>query len=224
MITFLGAVWPASLTPKGVVAQGCLYDHTLDATTLSFLPDQLQFAAPKRQAEFLAGRACVVRALAQLGSPDTDVGIGSDRAPIWPSGVVGSITHAKGYAAALVALSSASHGLGIDTEQMLADDYAAKLMPQVGSSAEWALLLDHFPAGQAFAVLFSAKEALYKAVYPKAQRFIGFEEVVCVACDARTRLITVPRDVAAKPNMMDVIAIDYVMANQRVYTLCHLTG
>ena len=49
------------------------------------------------------GRACARAALANLGQGEAVIGIDEAGAPLWPAGVVGSITHTKGYAAALVA-------------------------------------------------------------------------------------------------------------------------
>ena len=60
-------------------------------------------AAPKRRRDFALGRACARAALSDLGQPDAVIGQGENGAPLWPAGVVGSITHTKGYAAALVA-------------------------------------------------------------------------------------------------------------------------
>ena len=67
---------------------------------LAHLPEPLRAAAPKRQREFLAGRHCAAHALRTAGLPET-VGL-QDRAPIWPKGAVGSISHSDARVVAVV--------------------------------------------------------------------------------------------------------------------------
>src|SRR5277367_2552834 len=69
------------------------------------LPRELDRAVRARRTEFLAGRACARSALRKLadGRADDAIPIGPDRAPVWPAGIVGAITHAHGFAAAAVA-------------------------------------------------------------------------------------------------------------------------
>ena len=50
-------------------------------------------AVPARRAEFAAGRRAAHRAMERLGVPAAPVAMGSDRAPVWPPGVIGSISH-----------------------------------------------------------------------------------------------------------------------------------
>src|ERR1700720_1454604 len=103
-----------------------LLDYTDDAValplsveTLSRLPQSLRHATQKRQREFLAGRWCAKQALQCLGAGSTHVAIAEDRAPIWPGGVVGSITHTGDFAAAAVAWAADVAALGIDSEQII---------------------------------------------------------------------------------------------------------
>jgi hypothetical protein len=62
----------------------------------------LRNSVPKRQAEFVAGRICAREALTGWGHDNVVVGIGAHREPIWPQGLLGSITHCADYAAAVV--------------------------------------------------------------------------------------------------------------------------
>src|SRR5262245_35993885 len=59
-----------------------------------------------RREEFLTARTCARQALMQLGFPMLPIRRGKKREPIWPAGVVGSITHCQGYRAAAVAMQS----------------------------------------------------------------------------------------------------------------------
>ena len=49
-----------------------------------------------RKLEFNMGRAYARSALSKLGVHDADLPMGGDRAPVWPEGLTGSITHAAG--------------------------------------------------------------------------------------------------------------------------------
>jgi 4'-phosphopantetheinyl transferase EntD len=69
-----------------------------------------------RRRELENGRQVAKRALAALGVAASDLPIGKDRAPQWPEGIVGSLSHAGSYVAAAVARSSAVAALGIDVE------------------------------------------------------------------------------------------------------------
>ncbi|MEI8635195.1 hypothetical protein P4S72_30355 [Vibrio sp. PP-XX7] len=67
------------------------------------LPDTLHRAVLKRKCEFLAGRLCAKRAMAECGiNAETTLGIGEHREPLWPEGVIGSISHCDTQAVAVV--------------------------------------------------------------------------------------------------------------------------
>nr|WP_245651785.1 hypothetical protein [Streptosporangium amethystogenes] len=66
--------------------------------------------------EFTTARWCARDALGHLGYPPMPVLPGAKGAPVWPPGVVGSITHCAGYRAAAVARSGDVATLGIDAE------------------------------------------------------------------------------------------------------------
>ena len=69
--------------------------------THGLLPEEapaIARAIPKRQAEFAAGRRAARAALTTLGHPAQAIPVGDRRAPIWPQGTVGAITHDQGHA------------------------------------------------------------------------------------------------------------------------------
>ena len=73
-------------------------------------------AVPKRRREFATGRGCARAALNRLGEPPVPILRGPQGAPLWPAGVVGSITHCDGYRAAAVARTSDIATVGLDAE------------------------------------------------------------------------------------------------------------
>ena len=134
-------------------------------------------AVEKRRREFTTGRLCARTALAKLGVPSVPVLRGERGAPMWPTGVVGSITHCEGYRAAAVAYRSDLVSLGIDAEPDL--PLAEGLLSEVGHADEIECVRELTrlrPAGPSWdRLLFCAKEALYKAWFPLTGRWLGFE-------------------------------------------------
>jgi 4'-phosphopantetheinyl transferase EntD len=120
-------------------------------------------AAGKRRRDFALGRACARAALEQLGHGNAVIGKCDDGAPHWPQGVVGSITHATGYAAALVGQASLFSGIGVDAERL--DGVTEALWPRLFDGKECAHLssLDGTARSLAATLFFSAKESCYKA-------------------------------------------------------------
>src|ERR1700724_3380486 len=114
----------------------------------------------------------------------THVAMAEDRAPIWPDGVVGSITHTGDFAAAAVAWAADIAGLGIDSEQII-DPAAARDIADVCMVDEATL----FKAahGRSFCefctFVFSAKEAVYKCLFPLTRKFLEFSDVRITSFD-----------------------------------------
>ncbi len=104
--------------PKGVcVAAGRALETPL--TTLE--RESLGTVCAERMREFQSGRAYAKHALAMIGINNIDLPMGPDRKPMWPTGVVGSITHVRCghdqlYAAAAVAPTEIALAVGIDFE------------------------------------------------------------------------------------------------------------
>lgn len=118
-------------------------------------------SAEKRRRDFALGRACARAALANLGHGDVVIAKGSDGAPLWPSGLAGSITHTAGYAAALAGEQRRFAGIGIDAEQV--GGVMPDLWPRLFTAAEQDNLRAASDPLLAATLLFSAKEASYKA-------------------------------------------------------------
>jgi 4'-phosphopantetheinyl transferase EntD len=134
-------------------------------------------AVEKRRREFASGRGCAHRALERLGIPAAPVAAGERGEPLWPAGVVGTIAHCRGYRGCAVARATHLLTIGIDAEpneplpQGLIGDVARP--EELGPLGE---LARADPAVHWDRLLFSAKEAVYKAWYPLAQRWLGFED------------------------------------------------
>lgn len=135
-------------------------------------------AVAKRHREFAAGRAAAHQAMAQVGHAPTAIPVGKNRAPVWPDGLVGSISHTHSCAMAVVAKPNPVgpervRGLGIDVEEdkPLAND----LWPAICSAQEQDWLRAQTNPGQMAKVIFSAKEAAYKCQFILSARYYGFD-------------------------------------------------
>lgn len=163
-----------SLLPAGVVGREVIGEQP----TMRLFPEEEQLVAravDNRRREFAAGRYCARQVLGELGYPQAPLLSGPKREPLWPPGVVGSITHCHGYAAAVAALAGAVPVLGIDAEpdEPLPDG----VLDVVSSPEERAWLADAPDRGPHWGrVLFSAKESVYKAWFPLTGRWLGFED------------------------------------------------
>ncbi len=141
-------------------------------------------AASRRQAEFARGRACAHAALATLGL-DGPIGRGADRAPRWPAGAIGSITHCAGYVAAAVARADQVRALGIDAEP--AAPLPPEVLGQIASPSERAHLAT-LPADHPWdRLLFAIKESVYKAWAPATGRWLDFADAEVAIAPAAGR-------------------------------------
>lgn len=127
-------------------------------------------AVERRRREFVTGRACARQALVRLGVRAGEIPAGPRGEPIWPAGVVGSITHCAGYRACAVASAADVRGLGIDAEPDL------PLRPDVLAEVAQPAELDSARGAGADPgrLVFCAKEAVYKAWYPLTERWLDF--------------------------------------------------
>jgi len=163
----------------------------LDVARVDGLPADIAASVPKRRLSFIAGRLCAEHALRRLGLASA-VGRGSQREPLWPAGVLGTITHTDATACALVApagragRADARYGLGIDSQTIVDDAGLEAVLSVCCTPAERGPLLERFPAGEhglAGTIVFALKEAFYKAVFPTVQRFVDFDELEVQAID-----------------------------------------
>ena len=148
-------------------------------------------ASQRRRREFATARGCAHAALAGLGLPPAAILPDRRGAPIWPEGVVGSITHCSGYRAAAVAPAGQVAAVGLDAEpnRPLRTDGMLDVIAREQERARLAELAGQGPGVCWDKLLFSAKEAVYKAWFPLTGRWLGFEEA-CVDFDPASGTFT----------------------------------
>ncbi|MCE0488163.1 4'-phosphopantetheinyl transferase family protein [Ornithinimicrobium sediminis] len=138
-----------------------LLSPSVAAYEVSLLPSD-PTPAVRREAEFRAGRAAAAAALADIGV-DGQVGRGTDRRPLWPSGVVGSISHCGHLAVAVAAPGTAFRALGVDVEDLgdVDDEVRAVVLTPTEQAA-----LEATGGSALLGIVFSVKESAYKCWSP----------------------------------------------------------
>ena len=137
----------------------------------------IQNAVDKRQQEFGAGRLCARKAIARLGIEDSPLPKGPDGPPVWPAGIVGVISHSNVWCGAAVARQEDICGIGLDIETInrVSMQIAKKVLTSL--EMEWVNFGDE-EAQKRLALLFSAKETIFKCVTPVYGKWFGFYDMV----------------------------------------------
>jgi 4'-phosphopantetheinyl transferase EntD len=170
----------SALFGEGVMAAQVRLEDTLEPLH----PEEeiaLGRARPERLLEFRAGRHAAREALALLGVGPVPIPRDTDRAPIWPRGVVGTITHVRregiGWAGAAAAHLETWQAVGLDAE--LDSPLEAALWRRVLTPSELERLRqrDEDEQGIHAKVIFSAKECVYKCQYTLTRQFLEFADV-----------------------------------------------
>jgi 4'-phosphopantetheinyl transferase EntD len=164
------------ILPPGVIA----VEAREDESEASLFPEEeliVGAAVIKRRREFTTARLCAHAALEQLGFPAAPILTGERGEPLWPTGAVGSITHCDGYRACAAGRRGEIVTIGIDAEPNAA--LPQGLLGDIACPHERPGLLrlrSEFPRVHWDRLLFSAKESVYKAWFPLAGRWLGFED------------------------------------------------
>ncbi|MFG3442573.1 4'-phosphopantetheinyl transferase [Nonomuraea sp. NPDC047897] len=179
----LAALLPAPVAVEETFAEG----------TGMLLPEEealVTGAGPRRARDVADGRTCARRALSRLGAQPGPVLRTDSGAPLWPPGVVGSITHCAGYRAAAVAWRREVPVIALDAEPGLPVPRRVIDGITLPEERAWLERLDAEQPEVAWGrLLFSAKEAVYKAWYPLTGRWLGFADAV-ISVDAAAGTFT----------------------------------
>ncbi|MGV3346831.1 4'-phosphopantetheinyl transferase [Enterobacteriaceae bacterium LUAb1] len=152
-------------------------EHFRDTLFLDYMisfTERLSTAVIKRRAEYLAGRIAAQRLLKEEGVI-CPVGMQSDRSPHWPSGWTGSITHTDKYAISIIAPKSEGIFLGVDMEKLNPRVIKNTAEIFLTSAEKINIEITGIESHIAFLIAFSAKESLFKALYPLTGNYFGFD-------------------------------------------------
>ena len=162
------------------VATACCRIADADARMHPAEYASIKHAAETRQQEFSAGRMCARQALKHLGVFAGPLRKLPNRSISWPEGIIGTVSHNEIWCGAAVARRCDVAGIGLDIETVAR--IGEKLWRQILTTEErtW---LDRQPAAESqqwAALIFSAKEAVYKCIAALVPQRIEFMDAVIV--------------------------------------------
>ena len=129
-----------------------------------------------RRESFSQGRLAAAQAMRELGIENPlPVLRGKDREPLWPDGVLGSITHCGPWSVAVVAKRTPFGALGVDLEDVRR--FREDISAQVCTDSELGWIARSRKRLFRAARIFSAKEAVFKALYPLCHCYFEFKDV-----------------------------------------------
>jgi 4'-phosphopantetheinyl transferase EntD len=137
-------------------------------------------AGQTRRQEFATGRAAAHEAMKAMQMAPAAVPVGAERRPEWPAGLVGSITHTREFAICCLARDSDYVGIGLDLEN------AGSVGQDVRAALFTVAERRRIRGGADTTRLFCAKEAVYKAINPRAREFVDFHDVEIDLAPGRT--------------------------------------
>ena len=123
----------------------------------------------QRSLEYSSGRRVAHKALSIAIGESLPI-LMDQRRPVWPKGWVGSISHTKNKAAAVLGRECDYAGIGIDLA--LQNSVTERIAERITTPSERTTLTADLATQ-----IFSAKEAVYKAVNPISREFLGMRDV-----------------------------------------------
>ncbi|MCL2737080.1 MAG: 4'-phosphopantetheinyl transferase superfamily protein [Propionibacteriaceae bacterium] len=166
-----------SIVPDGVQVVAATQDVSLD-TLWPGEWERVSAEPAARQGEYATVRDCARTAVGALGVAPGPILADSRGAPVWPDGIIGAMTHCRGYRAAAAARRGWLRSIGIDAEPAAA--LPERVLERISSKREqaWIAMLARKDASIPWdRILFSMKESMYKAWYPVATTGLGFHDV-----------------------------------------------
>jgi enterobactin synthetase component D len=136
--------------------------------------EQVQNCVLKRQLEFATGRWCMRKAISYLGRPPCPILPGPGREPIMPKNMVGSISHTRGYCCAIAGVGVRGVGVDVEIIDPTVDQEVWKLIYGEQERLKMQAIKGMDPIRGSFAI-YSAKETVFKSLYPFVKRYFGFE-------------------------------------------------
>jgi enterobactin synthetase component D len=220
---------PPTLLPPDVARHCLWFDAHRGAALADFaagveLPAQLRGAVDSRKREFIAGRRCAREAIGAL-TPElarVPVLIGPGRDPLWPEGLVGSLSHSHGIAIAAVARAADYCAIGIDSERLMPQSTATDIAAQIASATELEALARTMSVSprRILTLVFSAKETLFKCLNPLVRRFFDFRDARVLSIDLSEHAFQVQLLATLSPTFIAGTTLSGTAAivDDRVYT------
>lgn len=197
-------------------------------------PKELAKATAKRHCEFIAGRYCASQAIKNLDQPpnsnsETQILIQPDRSPLWPKNIVGSISHSRNQAIAVVGNADSYLGLGIDCESLLTDAAAREIADLILRPLERKSLFNReldlkLEFGGLVTLAFSAKESLFKALSPSVSTIKSFHNFAIQNISANKLTLLADKRLNSSWPGAKEFSINYIKQPNSIVTMTAITA
>ncbi len=148
------------------------------------LPKQSNHWAAKRKEEFLCARSLLRNSLETfLDQPFVgDLKNKPDRQITWPDNVLGSISHCREWVMVALAKTGQCKGIGVDVEPLIElSRLKPGLIKKIARPQE--INRSELSDQEFYTLIFSAKEAIFKAIYPFTLEYFGFQRAEILELD-----------------------------------------
>lgn len=174
--------------------------------------------ADTRRREFFAGRWAAASAIKNLLGIPAVPARNDDRSPRWPEGIIGSITHDHHQAIAVVGNSSKVCRIGVDLESILSHSQSEVVKETTLTHQDEQYLGYMSDQRRMITVIFSAKETLFKALYPEAGEYFDFKDAELV--DVRPSSVTLQlcKKVGSCFESGERFTVNYLIISESVLT------
>lgn len=208
-----------SMLPQGIVLEA---DTQFSDQSPLYEVEQRHIidAVDKRKCEFKTGRALARKALSRLSIPPCPIGVGPNREPQWPEGIIGSISHCEFLCISAVAFGKDFIGLGIDAEQN--KPLPPGIANMVFSSPERDLFTSDPPGKHPDTLTFSAKESIFKCLFPLLGVYFDFHDVKITFDTARCRFNAALSPTLALKAGRNSVGGRYLTTDRYIVTLAYL--
>lgn len=192
--------------------------------TLTFFEKAIvQSAGEKRQRDFSTGRFCAKKALEKFGLSHIDILTGAGKEPLWPPGIVGSISHSGKLAGAVVAKADDVMAVGMDIETI--GGVKPGMWDLIFTAHEQAFLNGLANNDEIWlfsTLLFSFKESFYKLQYPLTALFLDFKDVEIHYKNGDFNLY-IDNEFACHMSALKATKLQWERFNDQVICVCYLS-
>lgn len=207
----------------------CEFDKTFYSDSLAIqilgidLFNKISNAVNSRKAEFLAGRFLAIQIMRKLGLSDAKVDMSANRLPLWPSDIKGSISHTDKFVICAISSCRSISRIGVDIE-LLDQEISLDLINTVMCKEEILLAnLSNFNSAYIFSFFFSAKESLFKALYPEVKIFFDFNaaEIIKINIEEKTFNIVLRYNLNSTHTKGKIYTGRYYITDTYIVTIVH---
>ena len=192
-----------------------LAEDSVDWASIDLNPSS---GASKRAIEHSLGRRCALKALAAIGVEGVSIGSGVNGEPIWPVDTVGSISHSKGHCFIAAARAVDFLSMGVDIEHF--NRMKPRSINRITHSLESAMVGEDLDLAT---ILFSLKEAFYKAQFPLFKTHLNFKDIALklIPESQSAELVWATPNLAMNPEDYPNWKFHYTRIENRCYVLSH---